>query len=84
MASDYSRGQRLIKNKQFKDNAALFQTVFEIGRRYKVMNPDRFRNDYGKLLYLLQDAGSPQMRELLEFTPVIPIRTACVTVASAG
>ena len=49
--------------------------MFEIGRRYKVMNPDRMRNDYGKLLYLLQDATSPRLRELLEFNPVIPIRT---------
>lgn len=75
VANDYSKGQRLIKNKQFKDNEALFKCVFEVGRRFKIMNPDRMRTDYGKLLYLLQDASNPQIEELLEFSPITPIRT---------
>jgi hypothetical protein len=36
VASDYTLGQRLIAERNFKDNAEFFQTVFEIGRRYVV------------------------------------------------
>ena len=67
-AQDYRAGQELVKNRNFKRNAAFFQDVFEIGRRYKIMNPDRMRGTYGKLLYMLMDSSSPHVEELLEFS----------------
>ena len=39
VASDYSAGQALIKTHDFCDFAAFFQEIFEVGRRYKIMNP---------------------------------------------
>ena len=33
-----------------------FQAAFEIARRYKAMNPDRMRETYVKLMYMLQDS----------------------------
>ena len=27
------------------------------GRRYKILNPERMRDSYGKLMYFLQDSG---------------------------
>ena len=38
------------------------QDIFEVGRRYKIMNPDRMRSDYGKLMYLLMDASDPAIQ----------------------
>jgi hypothetical protein len=53
-------------------NAEFFQTIFEIGRRFKIMNPDKMRTTYGKLMHILQDAVTPGM---LEFDVVAPIKT---------
>lgn len=51
------------------------QQTFEIGRRYKIMNPDKMRDTFGKLVYMLMDAQTPDVQELLEFPLVRPLRT---------
>ena len=57
-----------IASKLPKDNALLFQTMFEVGRRNKVLNPSSMRSTYGKLMYLLQDAQSPTVAKSLGFS----------------
>jgi len=47
----------------------------EIGRRYKVLNPERMRDSYGKLVYLLMDSAKPDVHECLEFECIFPVRT---------
>ena len=48
-------GRELVHDREFRDNAAFFQRIFEIGRRFKCMNPDRMRSNFGKLVHLLQE-----------------------------
>lgn len=45
------------QDRNFAENSHFFQSVFEIGRRYKIMNPDKMRSEYGKLMYLLMDSS---------------------------
>ena len=51
--SDYKRGQELIADKDYRDNEEFFQSIFEIGRRHKIMNPEKMRDAYGKLMFML-------------------------------
>eukprot|EP01130_Rhizamoeba_saxonica_P010677 TRINITY_DN4401_c0_g1_i1.p1 TRINITY_DN4401_c0_g1~~TRINITY_DN4401_c0_g1_i1.p1 ORF type:complete len:380 (-),score=81.85 TRINITY_DN4401_c0_g1_i1:53-1192(-) len=52
-----------------------FCEVFEVGRRYKVMNPDKMRTLYGKLVFLLQDANSSAISRRMGFSVVKDIKT---------
>jgi len=75
VAEDYGKGQDLLKDRNFKIFQKFFQKLFELGRRYKIMNPDKLRGEYGKLLYLIQDSGQEEIKEILEFSPNIEIST---------
>ncbi|KAF8822489.1 putative adenylosuccinate lyase [Cardiosporidium cionae] len=75
IAHNYEDGQRLLRDYNFAENAEFFQTVFEIGRRYKILNPERMRNTYGKLMYVLMDCRKQTHQDLLEFDAVKPIQT---------
>jgi len=44
--------------------------MFEVGRRYKIMSPEKMRATYGKLVYLLQDSQIPEVQEMLTFSMV--------------
>lgn len=54
LSADYKRGQELFTDRDFQANAEFYQQIFELGRRHKIMNPDKMRTTYGKLIYLLQ------------------------------
>ncbi|KDR84043.1 hypothetical protein GALMADRAFT_219873 [Galerina marginata CBS 339.88] len=75
LSADYKRGQELFSDRDFQANADFYQTVFELGRRHKIMNPDKMRTTYGKLIYLLQDSQMPEVKDLLNFSCVKPIKT---------
>jgi hypothetical protein len=82
VAVDYDTGQTVLDDKSFSQDAGFFQSIFELARRYKIMNPgevhsllswpisvhlfvcftEKLRGDYGKLMYLLQDANSEQIQ----------------------
>ena len=54
LSADYKLGQELFTGRDFQRNAEFYQQIFELGRRHKIMNPDKMRTTYGKLIYLLQ------------------------------
>ncbi|ORZ03608.1 hypothetical protein BCR43DRAFT_431865 [Syncephalastrum racemosum] len=75
VAGDYKIGDELFSNRTLKDNEAFFQRVFEVGRRHKIMNPEKMRSTYGKLMYMLMDSVMPEVEDMLGFSCVIPIQT---------
>ncbi|PVU94113.1 hypothetical protein BB561_002799 [Smittium simulii] len=84
LASDYKAGQALFEDRQFDENSLIFQKIFEIGRRYKIMNPQKMRNTYGKLMYMLQDSVSPEVQQILGFNLVLPIKNVYDVLKSYG
>jgi len=74
LSADYHEGQRLFENKSFEDNEEFFQTIFEIGRRYKITTPEKMP-DYGKLIYLLQDSQIEEIKDMLGFNCCTPLKT---------
>lgn len=54
LSADYKQGQELFQDRDFQSNEDFYQKIFELGRRHKIMNPDKMRSTYGKLIYLLQ------------------------------
>ena len=92
LSADYKQGQELFMDRDFQANAEFYQQIFELGRRHKIMNPEKMRTTYGKLIYLLQvnssrssfqasvyslpqDSQTPEVKELLSFSCVRPIKT---------
>ncbi|KAI9315559.1 hypothetical protein BX666DRAFT_1860644 [Dichotomocladium elegans] len=75
LACDYKQGQELFADRSFEENEEFYQTVFEIGRRHKIMNPEKMRSAYGKLMYMLSDSMIPEVQEMLGFSCVAPIKT---------
>jgi hypothetical protein len=49
ICSDPKHGPSLA-GARISESAAFFRDMFEIGRRYKIMNPERMRSTYGKLM----------------------------------
>ena len=54
LSADYKQGQELFQDRDFQSNEKFYQSIFELGRRHKIMNPDKMRSTYGKLIYILQ------------------------------
>jgi hypothetical protein len=73
---DFAAGQALSQGEdQYSDYQVFFRQMFEIARRHKIMNPEKMRTEYGKLIYLLQDAVSPSVMPHLGFSVKGPIET---------
>eukprot|EP00041_Stephanoeca_diplocostata_P029650 m.882803 g.882803 ORF g.882803 m.882803 type:complete len:901 (+) comp23598_c0_seq3:82-2784(+) len=75
LASDRTAGQELLKNRDFKTCEPFFKKGFEITRRHKIMNPEKLRTNYGKMVYLLQDASAEEANTMLQFSLASSINT---------
>ncbi|KDQ64447.1 hypothetical protein JAAARDRAFT_28076 [Jaapia argillacea MUCL 33604] len=78
IAADYKQGQELFQDRDFESNSEFYQQIFELGRRHKIMNPDKMRTTYGKLIYILQDSQSTEVKDLLNFSCVRPIKSVYI------
>ncbi|EEB09046.2 DUF2009 protein [Schizosaccharomyces japonicus yFS275] len=75
VAMDIKLGCKLFDDKDHFANADFFKRVFEIGRRYKIMNPGKMRTTYGAMMYMCQDSMLPEVRSQMKFDFYAPIRT---------
>ena len=73
VAGNYAKGKRLLE-RELAENVEFFQTVFEIGRRYKVMNPDKMRTTYGKLMHMLMDLVENRVLGVDRVRPILTVR----------
>jgi len=84
VAQNFRRGQQLISERSFDELQEFFQGCFEIGRRHKIMNPDKMRDTYGKLMYMLMDSVEPEITELLQFSCAKEIVTVYTVLEEGG
>jgi len=75
VANGMDIGKLLVDDGDFAKHAEWFQSVFEVGRRYKIMNPERMRSSYGKLVYMIMDSRLPEVKQVLDFDLYKPILT---------
>ncbi|KAH3759212.1 UPF0652 protein [Pelomyxa schiedti] len=74
-AVNIKSGQTVLASRDFTKHETFFQQVFEIGRRHKIMNPEKMRTQYTMLVYLLQDSCTPSLQEMLGINLIKPIVT---------
>lgn len=74
-ADKYEWGQEVLASRNFVQHAHLLRDKLEVARRYKITNPEKFRTEYGKLVYLLQDTIDPDIHKLLGVSIHAPIKT---------
>lgn len=65
VATSYPNGQAVLSERNFVPHEEMLQNILEIARRYKITNPEKMRSEYGKLVYLMQDAASPEIKQLI-------------------
>ena len=83
-ATDYEKGQEVLKDRNFEPYESMIQDMLEIARRYKITNPEKMRSEYGKLVFLMQDSVSPEMQDLLGVSINKPIKTVYALLESKG
>lgn len=84
VANNFDVAKKPLMERGFAENRHFFRAVFEIGRRYKILNPEKFRGNYGKLIHMLQDSVKEEVARAVEFECVAPVRTVAMMVQEKG
>eukprot|EP00049_Salpingoeca_infusionum_P018660 m.358220 g.358220 ORF g.358220 m.358220 type:complete len:697 (+) comp18075_c0_seq1:560-2650(+) len=79
LGTNYEIGEKLTVSKDFAKYEPFYHQMFEICRRHKIMNPEKMRTTYGKLLCMVQDSCDPELVEGLGFHFKTPIKTVYST-----
>ncbi|KNC50148.1 uncharacterized protein AMSG_06283 [Thecamonas trahens ATCC 50062] len=83
VTTDLNKGKKLVKGDHGK-NAGLYATMFEVVRRQKVLNPDKLRTSYGKLMYMLMDSEAIREDMGIHEPLVAPIQTVYSMLSDRG
>jgi len=67
-ASDDESGRDLLDSRKFSDYKKFLTRGYEVTRRHKIMNPEKLRTNYGKLVYMLQDSHAEEAQSMLGFS----------------
>tara|TARA_R110002050_G_scaffold163344_1_gene293306 strand:- start:444 stop:1961 length:1518 start_codon:yes stop_codon:yes gene_type:complete len=79
VCANFRAGSKLISNRTFEDNARFLAEVFEVGRRYKIMNPNKMRTSYGKLMHILMDTAT---ENVIDYPVITDIKTVASVLSS--
>lgn len=82
--TDLEKGTALLENRNLDEHELLIRECLEIARRYKFNNPEKMRSEYGKLVYLMQDAMSTRLQPLLALKVNEPVQTVHDVLNRAG
>ena len=77
-------GQDILEDRNFEQYEAMLKTKLEVCRRYKITNPEKMRSEYGKLVFLMQDAVSEDVKPLLGIDVNEPIKTVYSVLEERG
>eukprot|EP00038_Savillea_parva_P007923 m.173325 g.173325 ORF g.173325 m.173325 type:complete len:915 (+) comp13680_c0_seq1:43-2787(+) len=74
-AQDEAYGREVLSTRKFETYKKWYNKGYEVTRRHKIMNPEKLRTNYGKLVYLLQDAHMEEAQGMLGFSLNATIKT---------
>lgn len=77
-------GKHIISDRNYKDYVGELGEMLEITRRYKITNPEKLRSEYGKLILLMQDVNSEQIKDLVGLDVNEPVATVYALLESKG
>jgi len=80
----YENATQILDDRNFEEHEEMLKKKLEIARRYKITNPEKMRSEYGKLVYLMQDAVGPDIKPLLGVDINSPVYTVYGLLAEKG